>query len=147
MEKKLIISLAVLVVVMGVITIFTHIGVPSSLLPDLDATNKDYKDYSEQVEICEDLSEEECFKNNNCVGNYGSSHSGEGFSTTDMVFKSCKPSGLNSEEIQQIKIECAKIGGEFRQDKIGGFECLCKKPDYIGKDRCLEDLIHQLKTN
>ncbi len=64
-----------------------------------------------------------------------------------MVFQFCVPSGLTSNEIDQIRAECEKIDGIFRKDKISGYECLCEKPDYIGYARCLEDLINELKTN
>lgn len=146
MEKKLIIFLIAFVVVVSAISIFSYTKkLPLSSLPEPGPSNKEYL---VQFKICEGLSEEDCFANDNCIGIYGPSHcSPEGVCTTNMVFKSCSASGLNSDEIQKIKTECDKINGEFRKDRFGGYECLCKKPDYIGKDRCLQDLINQLKSN
>lgn len=144
MGKNLIIVLIIIVVIAGAIGIFSYTKKlsPSSPEPRL------YKDYLMQLKICEGLSEQDCFANDNCVGIYGASYcSPEGMCTMDEVFKSCSPSGLNSEKIQQIKTECDKINGELRKNRVGGYECLCEKPDYIGKDRCLQDLINQLKFN
>lgn len=105
-------------------------------------------DFANQEKICHGLSQEECFANDDCIGGYGSSYCvPNGPCTMDMVYKSCYPSGLNAGEIQQIKTECEQINGEFAKDRFSGYECLCTKPDYIGKDRCLLDLINKLKSN
>lgn len=105
-------------------------------------------DFTEQNKTCSGLSEKECFANSSCIGSYGPSYCvPNGPCTEDMVYKSCRPSGLNADEIQQIKTECEQINGEFEKDRFGGYECLCTKPEYIGKDRCLQDIINKLKSN
>ena len=105
-------------------------------------------DFIDQEKICSGLSAEGCFANSSCVGHYGSSYCiPNGPCTMDMVYKACHHYGLNADEIKQIKTECEQISGEFVKDRFSGYECLCTKPDYIGKYRCLEDFINKLKSN
>lgn len=104
-------------------------------------------DFIDQEKICSGLSEKECYANEFCEGRYGASVVKGHIKTADLVFKYCLPSGLNAEEIQLIKNECSNIHGEFIKEEIGGYACLCTKPDYIGKYRCLEDFIFKLKSN
>ncbi len=97
-----------------------------------------------QEKICKNLSEDECTNNDNCLGKYDS-----GPCTTSIPaycvenFNSCVSSGFNPEEIQQIKTECDKVNGEFKTGKIGPY-CIC---NLNGQNRCLEDLISQLRNN
>ncbi len=133
-------------------------GVVENTTPPNTFPNKDFpttppiappqdKDFPTQIQVCEGLSAEECFTNDNCLGNYGPSFCSGDMCTQDMVFKSCGPSGLNSEEIQQIRSECDKINGEFRKDKFWGYECLCTNSDHTEKYICLRDLIFNLSSN
>src|SRR3989344_8281096 len=106
MEKNLIIVLIAMVVIVGAFGIFSYTKkLPYSSLPEPGPSNKDYP---AQLKICEGLSEEDCFANDNCLGVYGPSSCSGNVCTTDLVFKSCIPSGLNSDEIQQIRSECNK---------------------------------------
>jgi hypothetical protein len=77
------------------------------------------------------------------LGSYGSSSQ----YSEDLVFKNCGSSSFNSEEIEQIQSECDAIEGEFGKNKISGYECLCEKPNFLGKDRCLEDRLVELQYN
>ena len=107
-------------------------------------------DRDKQLKTCEGLSEESCFANEVCQGSYGPSFCSGGPSvscTADLVFQSCRPSGLTPSEVSRISDECSKVGGELRKDRIGGCKCLCEKPNYIGKDRCLRDLIYSLESS
>jgi len=136
-----------LILIAGIIGIYSYSQETWVFPPDIDIPPPN-KDFPTQVKVCEGLLEEECFANDNCIGNYGPSYcSPEGACTQDMVFQGCGPSDLNPEEIQQIKIECDKINGEFIKNRFSGYGCLCTRPDYIGKYGCLQDLINQLKTN
>ncbi|MFA6304539.1 MAG: hypothetical protein WCV73_01755 [Patescibacteria group bacterium] len=110
--------------------------------PKTESKNTDQK---WQEEICKNLSQNECENNDNCSGAYGSSYCAPngGPCTMDMAFKSCFPSGLNANEIQQLKMECDKIGGEY--NKIGSsIYCSCNNQN---DNVCLKELMSELINN
>lgn len=119
---------------------------PDLNLPNPGITKPISEEFLIQTEKCKNLSEDECFEDDDCSGEYGpSSCTPDGLCTQDMVFKSCGPSGLTSEEINQIKTECEKINGTINKDSMtGDYECFCK-PSPTG--RCLENLILELRKN
>ena len=147
MQKKviLIISLVILVVA-GAIYYYTKVSSKPIVIytPNYRGV-EDSSDYKKYKETCQNLSQEQCENNDNCIGQYGSSYcSPGGMCTMDMVFKACGPSGLNSNEIQQIKTECDKINGKFRKDWYAGTICFCEGNQ---GNLCLENLIQELKLN
>lgn len=131
--------IAVIVMIVGIIIIDKSIrsGYSITLGPDDSVTPKD---------ICAGLSAEDCFANDNCEGQYGGDCNLLGMCTESMHFQSCIPSGLTSDEIQEIKSECEKIGGKYIKDRFQGSICRCNDPDESEKT-CLTGLIAQMKKD
>ncbi len=96
-----------------------------------------------QEEICKNLSRDECASNDNCFQRLVSAPCGGTVCPQVMIYDSCAPTGLNTNEIRQIEIECNKIGGEFGKSS-GIMACNCGYPDC---DISLRDLIKQLENN
>lgn len=149
MNKRILLILsAIIIVLAGAIYYFTKMSSEPLVVYTPDLPIPKYSDYQQQEEICKNLSKNECAANDNCTGIFTSSCP----DCDDLsVFTGCVPSNLNPSEIEHIKIECAKIGGEFDNDWYAGATCLCDDPQYMNTDNvvdgCLKDLIDQLEKN
>ena len=77
-------------------------------------------------EMCNNLSEEECYENELCIGIFGPSSCGDGYCTADIRYKGCKVSGLTEEEYQELVIECEANNGELKKRYPEGYYvCEC----------------------